>query len=357
LPPFEETTVPVTDPGQQMLAEIREQPRRVHDVLAGALPRLDHLAALVADARLVVFLGRGSSRSAATYGARAMHVFAQRPAIVASPAELAWGAWSLPLDQALVIAVSQSGESREMVGAAEEAVKRGARLLVVTNTPGSTLAKLAALPEDVIDCAAGAEVAVPATKSFTTSLACLLAVAAAGRPGEVARARDELPDLIQTMLDDDRTSGLDLAELEAGFSLAGEGFGEAIAEEGAIKLRETLILPAASFETSEFLHGSINSSAAGMGLITVETGPLSLGLARDVVRGGNERGATTVHIGATEIEGADQWVALPAVDEAWAAFLAVLPIQLAARSAALARGLDPDRPEGLSKVTLIDFAG
>jgi glucosamine--fructose-6-phosphate aminotransferase (isomerizing) len=341
--------------GQQMLAEISEQPRRVHDALSAALPRLDRLAAAVADAQLVVLLGRGSSRSAATYGARALHVLAQRPALVASPAELAWGEWALPLDRAVVIAVSQSGESREMVAAAEQARARGARLLVVTNTPTSSLAGLAASPEDVLDCAAGAEVAVPATKSFTTSLACLLAIAAAGRDGEVARARDELPERIQELLDDERTSGLDVSALDS-FALAGEGYGEAIAEEGAIKLRETLVLPAASFETSEFLHGSINSSSAGMGIITLQTDALSLGLARDAVSGAGARRATTIHIGQTPVAGADQWVPLPDVPAPWTAFLAVLPIQLAARSGALARGLDPDRPEGLSKVTLIDFA-
>jgi glucosamine--fructose-6-phosphate aminotransferase (isomerizing) len=351
----EETPVPASEPGHQMLAEIQEQPRRVHDALSAALPHVDRLAAAVAGARLVVFLGRGSSRSSATYGARALHVLAGRPALVASPAELAWGDWSLPLDDALVIAVSQSGESREMVAAAEQARARGARLLVVTNTPTSTLAGLAEDPGDVLDCVAGAEVAVPATKSFTTSLACLLAIAGAGRPDELARARDELPGLIQDVLTDPRAAGLDLSGLD-GFSLAGEGFGEAVAEEGAIKLRETLVLPCASFETSEFLHGSINSSSAGLGVITVETGALSLGLARDVVRGARERGATTVHIGETGVDGADQWVHLPSVPAPWSAFLAVLPIQLAARSAALARGLDPDRPEGLTKVTLIDFA-
>jgi glucosamine--fructose-6-phosphate aminotransferase (isomerizing) len=339
-----------------MLAEIEEQPRRVHDALSATLPRLDRLAAAVRDARLVVFLGRGSSRSAATYGARAMHVLAQRPALVASPAEMAWGEWSLPLGDALVIAVSQSGESREMVAAAEQARDRGGRLLVVTNTPDSTLAGLAESPEDVLECVAGPEVAVPATKSFTTSLACLMAIAGAADPAGIERARDELPGMIRDVLDDPRTAALEVGELEGGFSLAGEGFGEAVAEEGAIKLRETLVLPAASFETSEFLHGSINSSSAGMGVITVQTDALSRGLAGDVVRGAAQRGATTIHIGEAPVDGADQWVRLPPVPPTWTAFLAVLPIQLAARSGALARGLDPDRPEGLNKVTLIDFA-
>jgi glutamine---fructose-6-phosphate transaminase (isomerizing) len=350
----EETHVP--DAGQQMLSEIREQPERVQDAFASALPQLDRVAAAVAGAKFVLLLGRGSSRSAATYGARAIRVCADRPALLASPAELGWGEWNMPLDDALVIAISQSGESREMVAAAEQVRERGGRLLVVTNTLDSTLAGLAESAEDVLACKAGAEIAVPATKSFTTSLACLLAIANAGKPQLVEQARDELPALIQSVIDDERVADVDLTGLDGGFVLAGEGYGEAIAEEGAIKLRETLLLPCASFETSEFLHGSINSSSQGMGVITVDTDPVSRELAADVAKGAAERGATTLHIGEAAIEGAAQWVPLPSAPSEWTAFLSVLPIQLAARSTALAAGLNPDQPEGLNKITLIDYA-
>jgi glucosamine--fructose-6-phosphate aminotransferase (isomerizing) len=338
-----------------MLAEMREQPRRVHDAFSAALPQLDHLGSILQRSELAVLLGRGSSRSAATYGARALRVLARRPAFVASPADLGWGEWTLPLDRAVAIAISQSGESREMLSAAERARERGATLLVVTNTTDSTLAGLAESPEHVLSYCAGAERAVPATKTFTASLACLLAIACAGRRDDVERARDELPGLIQTVLEGTGPVARELAGARE-FVLAGEGYGEAIAEEGAIKLRETLRRSVASFETSELLHGSINSSGAETGVITLETDELSLGLAREVVRAANDRGATTVHVGATEIAGADAWIPLPVAPPAWAALLAVLPIQLAARSSALAQGLDPDQPEGLNKVTLIDYA-
>jgi glucosamine--fructose-6-phosphate aminotransferase (isomerizing) len=341
--------------GAQMLSEIREQPQRVHDAFSAALPQLERLRSVVAEAELAVLLGRGSSRSAATFGARALRTIARRPALVASPADLGWGDWALPLDRAVAIAISQSGESREMVAAAEQARERGATLLVVTNTLDSTLAGLAESPEHVLSFCAGTERAVPATKSFTTSLACLLSIASAGDREAVERARDALPELIRSVLENPGEGGEALAG-SAAFALTGEGYGEAVGEEGAIKLRETLRVPVASFETSEFLHGSINSSGGGTGVITVETGELSRGLARDVVRGAGERGATTVHIGATAVPGASAWVALPAAPAAWTAFLAVLPIQLAARAIALGRGLDPDQPEGLSKITLIDYA-
>ena len=344
-----------TAPGSRMLAEIREQPQRVHDAFTTALPHADRIRAAIASAPFVVLLGRGSSRSAATYGARAIGAIAGRPALVASPAELGWGEWGLPLEGAVVVAVSQSGESREMVAAAERARDRGAVLLVATNTPGSTLAGLASSSEHVLEFSAGAEYAVPATKSFTTSLACLLAAASAARPDDIRRARDQLPDLLQRVLDRSGSGDADLSGLD-GYVLAGEGYGEAVAEEGAIKLRETLRVPASSFEASELLHGSINSCGPGLGVITVETDALSRALASGVVHEAAARGATTVHIGASRATGVGRWIVLPATEPAWAPFLAVVPLQLAARAAALARGLDPDQPEGLSKVTLIDYA-
>jgi glutamine---fructose-6-phosphate transaminase (isomerizing) len=339
--------------GQMMLEEIREQPGRLHDAFESASGHSRPLAAAIRGSECVILLGRGSSRSAATYGAHALRVFARRPALVASPAELAWGSWRMPLERATVLAVSQSGQSREMLAAAERARNWGARLVVITNSPESQLAQLAESPADTLLCCAGPERAVPATKSFTTSVACLLAVACASQRRLLENARDELPSLVAALLDDDAPE-LTLGELDS-FVLCGEGFGEAVAEEGAIKLRETLRVPVASFETSEFLHGSINSSRPGMGVITVATDDLSQGLAVDVVRQTAERGATTVHIGSEPIEGAERWLRLPAAPPEWAAILAIIPIQLAARTSALARGLDPDKPEGLNKVTLIDY--
>jgi glutamine---fructose-6-phosphate transaminase (isomerizing) len=338
-----------------MLAEILEQPQRVHDALEAAIPRSAALAAAVRGAEYAVLLGRGSSRSAATYGGRALRLFAEMPALVASPAELGWGDWKLPLERALVVAISQSGESLEMVAAAERARELDARLIVVTNTAGSTLAKLAARAEDTLLCCAGAELAVPATKSFTTSVACLLALAYATQPHLLKRARDQLPVLIESVISELRSEDHVLAELES-FVLAGEGYGEAVAEEGAIKLRETLRLPVASFETSELLHGSINSAQPGMGVFTVGTDVLSHGLAKDVVRGAGERGATTVHVGEVALEEATHWIALPSAPPEWSGLLAILPIQLIAWATALARALDPDRPAGLTKVTMIGYA-
>ena len=124
-------------------------------------------------------------------------------------------------------------------------------------------------------------------------------------------------------------------------------------EEGAIKLRETLRIPVASFETSEFLHGNINSVGPCTTLVTVDADPSGRSLAEQAAVGAASRGAATVSIGASASSSAGLHIRIPEVPSHWVPFLAVLPLQRAAREAAIARGEDPDQPPGLSKITRI----
>lgn len=348
-----EEFVPRDAPGSAMFAEVHEQPERVQAALEAAALQSRPLAEAVRDAAFIVLLGRGSSRSAATYGAYALQTFAGKPALVASPADLAWGASSLDLARGLVVAISQSGESTEMVAAGERVIERGARLIVVTNSPDATLPALVE-EQDRLLCHAGAERAVPATKSFTTSLACLLALAQAHDPDVLRRAAEVLPTLMQQVLDDDNAR-LHLDGLD-GFVLVGEGFGESVAEEGAIKFREVLKILVASLETSEFLHGSITSAQPGLGVVAIATDPLSGELAAQVLAEAAERQAATFSVGPTPIASAAQSAVLPDVPAAWAPFLTALVLQLATHARALADGLNPDAPPGLKKVTRIRSA-
>ncbi|WP_343906931.1 SIS domain-containing protein [Nocardioides aquiterrae] len=342
-------TTAATMPGHRMRAEMAEQPERVRAALRGALERADDLAPLVAAARQVLLLGRGSSRSASTYAAEAFRSLAGVPACVMSPAHLAWSA-SGDLHGSLVVAVSQSGESTEILAGAQAAVERGADLVVVTNSPDSTLAGL--VPEQRrLLFLAGREVAVPATKSFTTSLACLLGIAAAGRPELLSEAADAVPDLMSTVLDDE-ASRIDVAAA-SDFVCAGEGYAEAVGEEGAIKLRETLSRPVAVFETSEFLHGSVNSVSDRTAVLLAASDHVGERLGEQAVTEAALRGAHTVTVSAADRSTAAQHVRLPATPSHWAPFLAVLPLQRAAHDAALAQGADPDTPAGLTKVTRI----
>lgn len=336
--------------GELMHAEIAEQPNRVAAAFTGVRDQAPAFAPLVRDARQVLLLGRGSSRSASTYAAEAFRSLAGVPAYSVSPAQLAWSDGGHGLAGTLAIAVSQSGESTEILAAARRVHDSGGDLIVVTNAADSTLAGIAG-PDRTVALGAGREFAVPATKTFTTSLACLLGIATAHDMGTLVEAADGIPSLMERVLDDP-TLRFDIASARD-LVCAGEGFAESVGEEGAIKFRETLRRPVSSFETSEFLHGSINSVNADTAVVVVASDPVGSHVADQVAAGAAERGARTVSLGASPSSPAAQHLRLPDSPAHWMPFLAILPIQLAALDAARALGFDPDKPEGLSKVTRI----
>lgn len=334
----------------RMLAEMLEQPARLSQALDAALAPAAQLEPVVREARAVILLGRGSSRSACTYGAWALQHFAGRPAWLVSPAELAWGDYRFPLEHALVVAVSQSGESPEMVAAAHAAVERGATLVTVTNVEASPLEQLVAGEQYVLRCQAGTEHAIPATKSVTTAMACLLALATVGTH-HLDRVIADLPLSLEKVLTSER-DGPDLSGLDA-LILVGEGPGVAIADEGAIKLREIARLPTTSMELSEFLHGSINAARPELGVVTLALDALSTDLSQQVIAGASQRGATTVSVGPVRDTGADTHLPLPDAPPAVGALLALGELQRIARDTGLALGVDPDKPAGLQKVTRV----
>ncbi len=343
-------TVTASTPGSLMAAAISEQPARVRAALAGVQGQAAAIAPLVSGAREVRVLGRGSSRSAGTYAVEALRTFAGVPASSMSPAHLAWSP-QRRMDGALVVAISQSGESTEIVAAARRALELGADVIAVTNSEGSELATLAGSSRTIL-FRAGSEIAVPATKTFTSSLACLLGLATAHDPSLLAEAEALLPRLMTEVLSDPEAT-FDL-QGTTNIVCAGEGFAESVGEEGAIKLRETLRIPVASFETSEFLHGSINSVGPSTTVVTVAADPSGTQLSEQASVGGAERGAASVSIGVAASSAADRHIRIPEAPAHWIPFLAILPLQRAARDGALARGADPDRPTGLSKITRIE---
>lgn len=343
----------MNQPGQRMLAEMNEQPLRVKAALSAVAEQADELAGYLERCEYVVFIGRGSSRSAATYGVEALRSIAGKPAFQTSPAQLAWAGTGLALDRALIVALSQSGESTEILSAARRVVSEGGTLIVATNSPASELASM--VSEDRrLDYCAGREVAVPATKSFTTSLSCLLGLALAQDRPRLAEAVSGIPEAMASVLGR-ADAPFDIRHAQR-LVTAGEGYAEALAEEGAIKLRETLLRTVATFEASEFLHGSINSAGPETTVISLAADGLGMQLADQISREAATRGARTVTIGAGSTSGADVTVDVGECDSSWFPFLGVIPIQVAARSAALAAGLDPDSPVGLSKITRIDEA-
>lgn len=336
-------------PGTLMAAEMDEQPR----VLASLATRRAEIADLVrgvlpADLAGILLVARGSSDNAAVFGRYAFELSSRRPVALAAPSLATLYGARTDLRRWLVVAVSQSGRTPEIVTVAESARASGGRVVAMTNDGASALARAA---DATVELGAGEEKAVPATKTFTAQLAAFAVIAEA--LGEVPWGDDDwaaLPESVRDVLDSPApvhrvTERLRDAE---GLITVGRGFLFATALEASLKLKEAALINAQGYSAADLLHGPIAVVAPDLPVMAfVADGPARADMDELVatVRG---RGADVVLVGPVDGD-------LPVrhgVAEALASIPQTVRAQQVAREVALLRGLDPDVPRGLSKVTM-----
>jgi glutamine---fructose-6-phosphate transaminase (isomerizing) len=337
-----------------MRAEIAEQPAALRATIDALLPRAGDAAALAGDARLVLFIARGTSDNAAVYGSYLIQAHAGRLATLASPSIATAYRSRIDLSGVLAVALSQSGRTQEIVETLAWARDCGAAALAITNSAASPLA-------DAADVAfltqAGTERAVPATKTFTTQLAAL-AVLAIGLGADLDRGElRNVPDEIEAMLaagpaDLDRLVS-ELAGVH-GVVVSGRGMAYAAALELALKLKEACYLHAMGLSYADLLHGPIAVVDAQTPaiLLAADSGPTLDGTV-DLARRVTAAGARAYGIGGGDRLAAACTLAMPGprLPEWLAPLGLIVPGQLLTEALARRLGLDPDRPRGLSKVT------
>jgi glucosamine--fructose-6-phosphate aminotransferase (isomerizing) len=366
----------------RMLAEIAEQPEALRRTFAALLPRIGEIEALAAETRQVLFIARGSSDNAAVYGQYLCSARAGRLAALAAPSLATAYHATLDLRGVLAVAISQSGATEEIVTTLTWARACGARTVAITNVPGSPLAAAADL---TLLTQAGPEQAVPATKTYTTQLAAVAVLATAlgrgreggaggsreagGRPvggGEPARGgadRDsevevlgKVPGAVEGMLE--HAAAVEgLAERLVGVEtlvVSGRGFAYSTALEVALKLKETCYLTAVGLSYADLVHGPIAIVDAGTPalLVAAADGPMvadMTALARRIAG----TGADVYGIGGDPAFAGACRATLPgpSLPEHLAPFALVVPGQQLAEALARAKGIDPDAPRGLRKVT------
>jgi glutamine---fructose-6-phosphate transaminase (isomerizing) len=342
---------PAASPRSQMRREIAEQPARWHDVLTDGGRQLRDTRARIRNRppRLVLFVARGTSDHAALYASYLVQTGLGVPAASASPSVVTLYETAPDLRDVLVVAVSQSGESPDLVSFVEMARTRGATTLTLTNVTGSALA---AISDEVVDVRAGHEGAVAATKSYTGELMALAALFAAD---DVAALLPALPELGEQVL---RNSAEHVAELASRYRYAtrvmtaARGYSSASAREAALKLVETSYVSAHGMSSADLLHGPVALLDQSVPLLCFTgAGPDQAEMQALVALAG-ERGVDVDVIGDGTVAGRT----LPAVVPRGVApelrpVLEILPAQLLAGEIAVARGFDPDAPRGLRKVT------
>lgn len=339
-------------PGASMSAEIAAQP----EVLAAAAARRTEIAEVARAVsarrpRFALLAARGSSDHAATYAKYLIEVLLQLPAGLVSPSTATLYGARPDLSDVLMISVSQSGGSPDLVEVTEVARGQGALTVAVTNTPGSPLNSVAEL---AVDIGAGEEVAVAATKTYTATLLSLYLLIDAVRGGTGAAARD-IGALAASALDgttDQVAESVRRLRFVERVLTTGRGYSSASASEAALKLAETSYLGARAYSGADLLHGPVAAVDEETAVLAV-TSKGSGGTAMiDVVRAVRERGADVLAVGSAAGDvGASSKLVLPDSAEEVAPILEILPLQRIALGLALARGGDPDNPRGLRKVT------
>jgi glutamine---fructose-6-phosphate transaminase (isomerizing) len=347
-------------PSTQFEREIREQPECLARLLSLGRGTVESIAADVRRQapRFIVTAARGSSDNAARY---AKYLFGAHNHLVVSlgaPSLITLYESAPSLAGALVIGISQSGESPDIVALLAEGRRQGALTIAVTNQPGSPLATAAA---HVLELHAGPEQAVVASKSYTCQLLALAMLSAAMEENpDRWRALERLPDAAMKTLalcpGDEMTTAAALPMNANRMVVVGRGFNFATAFEVALKVKETSYLMAEPYATPDLFHGPLAMIEPGFPVMVIAPSGATLADMTPALDALLARGADVSVISDDETllarPGLRARLPLcPGVPEWLSPVLAVMPGQLWALALAQARGLDPDHPRGLSKVT------
>ena len=334
--------------------EIQSEPELIASVLERVIPQAQAIAARLPAFSYAVIAARGSSDHAATYAKYVWEAMGGFPVALAAPSLYTIYQTPPRLEGALVVGVSQSGQSPDIVAVLAEARRQGRPTLAITNDRASPLGAVA---DEVVELGVGVEQSVAATKTYLAQLAIMAAFAAVWSDDarRVAELR-ALPDALAGTL---RGTGEIAERIEryreiAGCAVIGRGYNYATAFELALKLKELTYILAIAYSSADFRHGPIATIGDDSPALLVMPGGVAYADMRDLALELRQRTANLLVISdAPEaLALADTPLPLAASVPEWLSPLtAIIPGQVLALRLTLAKGLDPDAPRGLHKVT------
>lgn len=340
-----------------LIDEIREQPAAARRLLADGPADFAPIAAVLAERRprFCVLAARGSSDNAALYAQYLLGIRNGLLVALATPSAITLYGARPQMADALVVGISQSGRSPDIIAVLDEARRQEAVTVAITNDTSSPLAAAAA---HVVDLRAGPEVSTAATKTYTTELLAVALLSLALDPateGEVDTL-GRLPELIEQALSvegEARRIAATHAERTRCVVL-GRGYQYASAREWALKLQELAQLHALPFSTADFEHGPLALAESGFAVLAVAPAGPPLEAQLPLLRRlRDDHGARLLVISddAAALE-LDEGLVLPTGVPGWLSPLVeIVPGQLYAYHLTVARGLDPENPRTITKVT------
>jgi len=338
-------------------SEILEQPDALERFLEEERENVDHVARRIRERapRYVVLAARGSSDNAARYAQYVLGAVNALPAALATPSLFSVYGRPPRLRDALVVAISQSGRSPDIVAVVEEARRQGAVTVAITNDSSSPVASAA---ENVIELRSGLERSVAATKTYTGSLmaTALLSASLAGDEERLHELR-EIPSAVELALRDTAPITEAAAALARAESLVvlSRGYNHATAFEIALKLKELAYVVAEPYSSADFQHGPVAMVERGFPVLAViPEGAVAeelVALARNLRARGADIVALTPLKAGEDVAG--RFLPLPGNVPEWLSpIVTVVPGQILAVELARVKGIDPERPRGLAKVTV-----
>ncbi|MDD5468839.1 MAG: SIS domain-containing protein [Anaerolineales bacterium] len=336
--------------------EIHEQPQVLARFLDSAQADIQHLAEDIR-ARQVVYLAiaaRGTSDNAARYASYLFGAVNRLPVALATPSLYTFYQSPPRFGNALVMGISQSGKSPDIVAVLQEARRQGALSTAVTNAPRSDLARTAS---HVIDLNAGQERSVAATKTYTCELAAiaLLSATLAQDPAMLS-ALQETPALVaQTLAMESEIQRIAQRYCYMRACVViGRGYNYATAFELALKMKELTYTVVEPYSSADFLHGPLAMIEPGFPVIVIAPRGALLPEMREFIHTLRRRDAEVIAISDDPelLSLARIPLALPASVPEWLSpLITIIPGQLLSLHLAHVRDFDPDRPRALQKVT------
>ncbi len=337
--------------------EIFEQPAVIRRLLQAQRSRAAEIAEAIgqADPYYAFLAARGTSDNAGRYANYLWGAVNGLPMALATPSLFTLYQRPPRLRRALVVGVSQSGRSPDIVRVVEYGRKQGNLTLAITNAPDSPLAQAA---EWVLDVQAGREESVAATKTYTAQLAAIALLAASlAQEKALQAALDRVPEWMEAML----ALEADIARAAPRYRymtqcvVLGRGYNYATAFEWALKLKELTYIAAEPYSSADFQHGPVAVVGQGYPVLAVAPSGAVLDSMRALLRHLREElGAELVVISDDPevLSWAQVPLPLPAEVPEWLTpLVAIVGAQLFTYHLTLAKGYDPERPRGLRKVT------
>lgn len=332
-------------------SEIEEQPDVLRRVLAENGAVTEAAASLLHsdDVSHAVIAARGTSDNAAQYAKYVWGIRGRLSVALAAPS--LYGGYAAPPDLAgaAVVGISQSGESPDLVAVLEEGRRQARPTIAITNEPGSPLADTA---DVVVPIQAGPELSVAATKTYTTTL---LNVAMIGShlAGGAEEDLDAVAGAVASVVADvDPPRGaVERLGPIAGCVVLGRGFNHATAFEWALKLQEMAYVLAHPFSPADFAHGPFAVLEEGFPVLAVAVGGSMLDSTLEQLERSVTERAARVALITDQTDSDFPVIPIPEVGEWLSPIPAIVAAQLFTLEMALCRGVDPEHPRGLNKVT------